>query len=450
MARWSLHDGNGVVQITVLRIIRWRWRQERLHNAFGLYCRNDLKSQLIVLHSQGGWQVNCLDCSNVTQQIAAVRPDMNVINANICTDDDIAALLETIENFADAEIATRWQRPEIAIAPDALKAIQEAAHQHGLLDASSDGYGLWAELTRNAAPRLTLAALSCLARCNASAALHLHQLALAQAARTTSATISTVTELVLTGAQGWGRSALVRWLHEQATHDDVQVLADNYAATPAHPAQKRLLWVAPATDVALVPVFDNQQFYLALVSLDTPANGRHPSLHGLDGLCGKTCGAEHWRIPLDRHTHVALITAHLLGLAAIALGLARSAEQRAIEYAQLRVQGARHIIKHDAVAALVSDMEGAMLATRLQLEGACQPMEFPALATALATKHECLPPAVPGGQCSHANSRWCGIHARYRYRKPVAGCQLPTRTGRLPSRAWLDAGYRTRSLSGTT
>lgn len=348
---------------------------------------------------------------------------MNVANQCICADHDIAALLETIESFADAEIAARWQRPEIAIEPSDLMAIHAAAHQHGLLDASTEGYGLWAELARNEAPRLTLAALTCLARRNASAALYLHQLALAQAARAClgetaanatavmfPASMDNAAELVLTGTQGWGRSALVRWLQEQPNNDDIHLLADNYSLPPAntplnheapmhvpllnasgsHNRKERKLRVAPLTGVALVPVFENQQFQLVCISLQTQPIDEPPA-HGMDGLSVKNTGAVQWRAPLDQRTHAALITAHLLGMTAIALGLAQSAAHRANDYAALRVQGGRQIVKHDAVAMLISDMEGAMRATELQLLGACQTGAFPDCCTALAIKHECLP-----------------------------------------------------------
>lgn len=332
---------------------------------------------------------------------------MSALTTCFYSDHDIAALLETFEAFADTEIALRWQRPEIAITPADLKAILEAAHRHGLLDATMEGYGLWAELVRNASPQLTLTALTALARRNASAALLLHQLALAQAARTLLPAMATtmadtatpVTELVLTGAQGWGRSSLVRWLHEQPNYDDIELLKGNYTATPAHSSQKpqltRLLWVAPMTDNALVPIFENTQFYLAQVSLETPPNSDLLA-HGMDGLRVKTCGKVQWQIPLDRQSHTALITAHLLGLAAIALGITQCASFRANDYAGLRIQGGRQIIKHDAVAALISEMESAMRATSLLLAGACQPRvnqtnRFVERATALAIKHECLP-----------------------------------------------------------
>lgn len=321
---------------------------------------------------------------------------MHYKNTDFCADDDTAALLRAIDAFVGVEIDSRWTRPEISISDTALLAIRQAAQTHGLLDASVEGVGLWSELSRQQPPALTLVALRRIARGNSAAAMHLHQCALAQAAHalldantnSQASLLPAPTALHLSGAQGWGGAALIRSLQGVPTEHDQAILADNYSA------QTRTLWLASDVESVLLTHYHDGQFFLACHAGDAAfpiPDRRTPALlaHGLDGL-----HCRHWSdtkvpansFPLASHQHRALITAHLLGLVAIAAGATDRAARFAHGYVNLRVQGGRQIIEHDAVAALIGDIDGALLSVDAQWQGLSHARAWPALETALSLK----------------------------------------------------------------
>lgn len=305
-------------------------------------------------------------------------------------DTDNRALLGAVEQFVEAEITPRWKKPETPLICADLLAIQKNAETAGLLDASAEGYGLWAELITGRPRQFSVQALRALARGNSAAAYHLHVLALAHAAHTLAdgPALPSGTTLALSGTLGLGRASLIRWLKNETSPADLRLLADVYGY------RERILMTAVPDADRLIPLFDSENMVLALYPRATVEASPDAQPHGLDGLTALTWRPRQspaWTTALPKPLFLRLLAAYQLGLVAIALGASERAGELAHHYVVLRVQGGRKIIHHDAVSALIADQDAALMSVSAQLTEVAERVDddnFPAI---LSFKQEGIP-----------------------------------------------------------
>ena len=302
--------------------------------------------------------------------------------------EEVDALLAGIGAFAEQEILTRSARPEHALTAGDFADITAAAHAAGLLDNSPDGFGLWSECARGEAPALTLLALRQLAIANASAAWHLHSVALAAlAARFAGLTSDNTTVFTLDGACGIGRSALGRLLAGRPLHRrDAELLADVYGP------RERVALVSPGTHRLAALRYRDNALELALYPLTALRLEPDDAPHGLDG-----CRALSWQARGEPEAHGILtleqlntvFAAQQLAQVAIARGAVEAAAALAHRYAAMRRQGARIIERHDSVALLLADVDTPRHTVDVLLDDvSLRPL---AADTAVAVRREAMP-----------------------------------------------------------
>lgn len=281
------------------------------------------------------------------------------------------ALLEGVTAFAQQEIMARSSRPEHALSTDDFCAISLAAEKSGLLDNSASGYGLWSECLQGNNPIFSLAALRILAQANVSAAWHLHTTSLA----TLAAQFAGIEwsnhpcALSVDGSQGIGRSALGRLLAGRPLHErDHVLLADVYGN------RARVTITAPHIRHLVALHYHAQAIHLHVYALPDCHVQRDEFPHGLDG-----CHSLYWS-PKSAPLSTGLLSiaqlstifaAQQLAQVAMARGCLDSAASLARRYAEIRIQGARHIEQHDSVAILVADMDTAASTVDALLRDAC-------------------------------------------------------------------------------
>lgn len=312
-------------------------------------------------------------------------------------DADIRACLEAVAGFADVEIARRWRGPEHPLTPEDFTAIAQAADACGLLDSTTDGCGLWSDIPRGSDTAFSVQALRCIARHHTAAAFHLHCLALARVAGLMAgvADVGAGTAFSFSGCGGLGCSALMRWLSAVAlSPDDAGLLEDVYGQ------RERVLFVADATagvDATagiIVPMFAQGRMHLAMFATDDAVVQADAQPHGLDGLQAlvwRPCAAPLWSLPVAANQIASLLAAFQLGLVAIALGASERATVRASDYVNVRVQGGRRIIQHDAVALLMVEQDVALQASASRLNDVARLSCTENLAAVVGLKLETLP-----------------------------------------------------------
>lgn len=299
----------------------------------------------------------------------------------------VAALLEAVSAFAAQELAARMPRPELVPSRDDVADVTLAAEQAGLLDASADGYGMWSDVGRGMAPVFSLPALVQLAAVQPALAWHLCSLSLGRLAQRLAGGMSMPQAVFsLEGAQGVGRSAFGRLLAGRPLHArDRVLLADVFGERP------RLSLLAPGVDQVLALQWRDEGMYLAGHELAACRPQRDERPHGLDG-----CSAVRWQpgaasasVPLSVTALAQLVAAQQLAQVALARGALVPAARLAREHAVLRVQGARQIEQHDAVAMLLADIDTALRTVDALLhDAASQPLQ---VQQAVALRREAMP-----------------------------------------------------------
>lgn len=300
--------------------------------------------------------------------------------------DVVTALLEAVSAFATQELAGLLPRPEQIPSCADFSAVAAAAGQAGLLDASSDGYGLWSDAGRGLAPLVSLPALVELAAAQPAMAWHLSSLALGRLAQHL-AGVALMPHAVfsLEGAQGVGRSAMGRLLAGRPLHSrDRVLLADVFGERP------RLSLLAPCVEHVLSLQWRDDGMCLAVSELVACRPQRDERPHGLDG-----CRAVRWQptpsllVPLSPAVLEQLVAAQQLAQVALARGALVPAARLARDHAVLRVQGARHIEQHDAVAMLLADIDTALRTVDALLQNAAShPLQAQ---QAIAVRREAMP-----------------------------------------------------------
>lgn len=325
--------------------------------------------------------------------------DQLPVTAAAAADDDsevLAALVAAVTAFAAQEVAPRCPRPEQAPLAADFAAVAAAAERAGIVDGGADSCGLWSGLVRGETPAFPLSALVVLAAANPALAWQLHTRALAQAALALAGAAPVAgIALVADGGCGIGRSALGRLLAGRAPHDsDLALLADVYGGSD------RVAVLAPATPQLLLLRIDAGgstgagSTALSLQCVDTRSvlRAQDPRPHGLDGCMAIIVApppAATPRLPLTTAQFASLFAAQQLAQVAIARGLLTPVAIRTREYAALRSQGARRIIMHDSVAALVADLELALAAVDALLrDAATRPANA---ADAVTVRREAMP-----------------------------------------------------------
>jgi alkylation response protein AidB-like acyl-CoA dehydrogenase len=309
--------------------------------------------------------------------------------------DEAQELLAAVDAFCRAEVATRRTRPEQALATADFAAIRAAAADSGLLDAGPDGYGLWSGDARLA---FSLRALQRIAADDAAVAWQLHGGALASRLMVEfpadDGSADAACSFCCDASTGTGRSALGRWLAgDTAAPSDTDILADTFGT------RARVSLLPPeATHMSALRWRDGS-LQLETFALAPLTRHRDANPHGLDG-----CHAVTWALPEQSFRGRALsppeaagtLALHNLALLAIARGALQPAAQRAHDHARLRMQGARRILQHDAVAQLLCDMDSALLSVDVMLAGVTQMAAANAgtltrLRHALAVRRDALP-----------------------------------------------------------
>jgi alkylation response protein AidB-like acyl-CoA dehydrogenase len=294
--------------------------------------------------------------------------------------DDIQALLAEVSRFCQ-RVAPLAERPELAPTPAGLERLARAAGDAGLLDDEDDaGAGLWSELARRDAPRVTVGALERLARVSTAAAWHLHSTAFSAwlARRLGWSELAADGPVVASvqGSYGLARYALARWLRGAELGTEARALLVDYfqpagdGLCPIAHAARGFRWlVCPAV------VGETVQWHAYpsdALAIDARDDG-----HGLDGISALSWAPR--RAPTHatelapreaRTVYAEALEATWLALVACALGAAARGAALARDYASARVQGGAAIEQHPAVQLMLAEIRASLDAVTASLERA--------------------------------------------------------------------------------
>lgn len=273
---------------------------------------------------------------------------------------EVESLVEMVVRFADSHLKP-FSAGDSFLPADKLNELVDHASTMGLLDASAEGFGLWSECARGIGPGFTLTALRNLARYQSSVAMYFHMIALGNTAALQLApkTIPINAPFSIEGTLGLGRSSLSRWLlsGSPALSLDDRILLSNCFGL------KDRYQLAYENSPGFWSVVYKQQ-KMNLCWFDQPVLMAKPaqSQHGFDSL-----KSYEWQQSAIPKSHVAidatyfqtLLSMQLLGMVSIGLGLVDKAYAIVEQFVTYRKQGGHTIIEHDAVAALVADLEDA-------------------------------------------------------------------------------------------
>ncbi|MBI2383402.1 MAG: hypothetical protein HYV18_04965 [Gammaproteobacteria bacterium] len=291
--------------------------------------------------------------------------------------DDIALIVQQVEQYAQRFIAPAVERPEQPLAAEKLAEIVSQAVDAGLLGTGDEeGVGLWENLDGGGL-RLSVEILVRLAAVNAGVAFQLHQLALGRwLVRAAGAPLPEGGVLPsLQGHYGLGRHALARYFSgREFAGADGAFLHD---------------WLAPAGDTP-IPLH-SADVWRHLMAPRMTADGQlgwhlysradldltlFPHSHGFDELRSfGWCGADAGRLDCDaiaaRGLYAGALHLNALGLMSIALGCTGKALALARQYTATRRQGGAAIARHPAVQLLLAGARGAVETAEAALAGLC-------------------------------------------------------------------------------
>lgn len=295
--------------------------------------------------------------------VRAVDPEDSNLPAPL-GDDDVAAIMSSVERFCASSLQTACERPERPATPAQVSALRLEAQEIGLLDTGDQpGFGLWGQVRDATARRLSVRMLVALARVNAGVAFHLHGLALARfAARSLGLAGGPETIVSLHGAWGLGRGALARFLRGAEIDVEESVLLADYFGCDG--PRELLVQSGDEWREVILPSFDAAERRLSFGVFSRTSLAAAPQAHGhgLDETTTCVLARGPHVSPLaevvpepeqGRELFAQALGLHALGLLAIGVGVLGHAYASAREYAGTRTQGGVKIERHPAVQELL-------------------------------------------------------------------------------------------------
>lgn len=277
--------------------------------------------------------------------------------------EDLPVLESEIERFIQQAIKPAFAQPESPLNPEALHLMIQKLLAQGVLGSSDEAFmGLWGEIENPVSRWLSLKILILLGEVNPSLAYQAHQEALSEIFFTTpfKRTENRSRQLIMQGHQGMGRFSLARYLCQQITEEDSDVLKDHYHFSSHQPG---LLWSHLLPEQLLVPVWSPSGViqFAEYAQEDLTVECLPPS-HGLSELQtfqwfpkskAKPIGQTQWDVSTSKTHLQTLLCLHWQGLLAIATGAVRKSYQLARDFANTRRQGGCQIVMHPAVRQLL-------------------------------------------------------------------------------------------------
>jgi acyl-CoA dehydrogenase len=315
-------------------------------------------------------------------------------------EEDVQAILEQVERFAQRSVEPRSRRPAEPMPPEEVRALLDDARSLGIVSGGEpSGGALWEGAPDAWAASLSVRVLRRLARTNAGFALAAHRASLATTmARRLNVSMPGRGVAAVQGRFGLGRLSLARYLAGAPLEDeDLAMIADYYA-----PSEERLLTADAAFDWLLAPAVTTAGVVdWTIHAREDLCLRRLENAHGIDELATfaflpapdarprRTTTLDSVTAPPRLGEALAL---EALGLLAIALGAAEHACELARAYASTRSQGGRTIDRHPAVQLLLSSGRIAIATVEALVESAvCRSANAAALPLILAARAEAHP-----------------------------------------------------------
>lgn len=303
------------------------------------------------------------------------------------TSEDLAALLETVQRFAQRSLADATAAPHQPMPPATTAALVGQLLDMGVLNATEEpACGLWDDPQDPLQVEFALHALQTLAHQSPGFAYQVHVQALAnQLSRSTGA--PTGPDLVvLEGWLGLGRRALPGTLlgtvsGAATSPEDAARMADCWCLPTAD--KPRTVVALPDWSTVWIPTWQADEGWcwhrLARTDLVVQMQAH---AHGLDELVPQRISLRAGVVPPaadicaadESSLHfLALSGLYGMGLLAIATGAARRALAIATDYAAMRRQGGPLIQEHDAVAQLLGEARQSVRLADIALASTTQP-----------------------------------------------------------------------------
>lgn len=278
---------------------------------------------------------------------------------------EIESLVDMVVRFADNHLKP-FSMGESCLPSAKFNELIEHATAMGLLDPSVEGFGLWSEYARGIGPGFTLTSLRNLARYQSSVALYFHMIAMGNVAAlqfSRNAVHANAAHanspLFIEGTLGIGRSSLSRWLVGGAS---ALSLDDSLLLSNCFGLKDRWQLACENSPGFWSVVYKQQKMNLCWIEPEVASAQTAQMQHGFDSL-----GSYQWKLAgipkshsmMDASDFQALLSMQLLGMVSIGLGLVDKAYSIVEQFVTLRKQGGHAIIEHDAVAALVAELENA-------------------------------------------------------------------------------------------
>ncbi len=297
----------------------------------------------------------------------------------VLTDDDLQLMLAEIRRFCHRSIAPLVERPEQLISTEQLQRLTRQATEIGVINLEREAAaGIWENLDEAWGRQLSSTALYEIARVNAGVAFHFHQLALGSfLKRRLEIDDSGPAVVCVQGCYGLARQSLARLLRgRQLDEDDIQLLRSYFVSVEAgadDDAGPLLFQAADGWQQVLAPTFHPAQgFAWTLFGRDDASATPIPHSHGLNETL-----TWQWQPKCDRAPATVVTGDHCLksyadvmninsqALVAIGLGALQHGYEKAAEYAAVRWQAGKPLIRHAAVQRMLGNCSSAIRAVDL-------------------------------------------------------------------------------------
>jgi alkylation response protein AidB-like acyl-CoA dehydrogenase len=288
---------------------------------------------------------------------------------SVLTDEDLQLMLAEIRRFCQRSIAPLVERPERLISAEQLQQLTRQATEIGVINLEPEAAaGIWENLDANWGRQLSSTALFEIARVNAGIAFHFHQLAMGSfLKRRLEIDDSRPAIVCVQGRYGLARQSLARLLRgRQLDEDDVQLLRSYFVTLQNDDAEDEgplLFQAADEWQQVLVPTFNQTQGFAWLVFVrdDSSATPIFHS-HGLNETLTWKWQPRHGRGPSTVTTgdsclasYVDVMNINAQALVAIGLGALQQGYEKAAEYAAVRWQAGKPLIRHAAVQRMLGN-----------------------------------------------------------------------------------------------
>lgn len=291
---------------------------------------------------------------------------MDCVSEFTLNEEDLAALLETMQRFGARTLAAATARPEQPMSAATQRDLLCQLQELGVLNHGPEpACAIWDDPLDPQQRRFALESLQLLARYSPAFAWQVHLQAQANLLNRLHGCSGGDDVVCFDGRLSMGQQALVRELAGQSLDSDQMAQLADCWQTPTT-ATERLLHALPDWDAVWLPRWEPTMglHWLRLPRAEVDLQ-LQPAGHGFDELPPQLLALHDGKAPAlvtDKHMReslILLLALHGMGLLAIACGTVQAAQARAAEFARMRRQGGLPIVKHPAVQQLLASASHA-------------------------------------------------------------------------------------------